>query len=52
MRYHTKPHKFDDYKELKTPMPPPKIIKKLEKLKEKGLNVEYPRAPWLHDNLE
>lgn len=52
VRYHTKPHKFDDYKELKTPMPPPKTVKKLEKLKEKGLEVEYPRVPWLHDHLD
>jgi hypothetical protein len=52
VRYHTKPHKFDDYKELKTPMPPPKKVKKLEKLKEKGLDVAYPRAPWFTDNKE
>jgi hypothetical protein len=52
MRYHIKPHKFPDYKELKVPMPPPKRVKKLEKLKEKGLSVEYPRAPWYTDNKE
>jgi len=52
MRYHLKPHKFDDYKSLKTPMPPQKILVKLEKLKEKGLNVAYPRAPWYTDNKE
>ena len=52
MRYHVKPHKFDDYKELKTPMPPPKKVKKLEKLREKGLEVDYPRAPWYTDNKE
>lgn len=52
MRYHIKPHKFPDYKELKVPMPPPKKIKKLEKLKEKGMIVEYPRAPWYNDHVD
>lgn len=52
IRYHTKPHKFDDYKELKTPMPPPKQVKKLEKIREKGIDVDYPRAPWFTDNME
>ena len=33
-------------------MPPQKILVKLEKLKEKGLNVAYPRAPWYTDNKE
>ena len=33
-------------------MPPPKKLKKLEKLKKKGLEVEYPRAPWFTDNVE
>ena len=33
-------------------MPPPKKVKKLEKLKEKGLDVEYPRAPWYTDNKD
>lgn len=52
MRYHLKPHKFGDHKQLKTPMPPPKTVAKLEKLKEKGLDVTYPRAPWFTDNKE
>ncbi len=39
MRYHLKPHKFQSHKELKTPMPPQKRVIKLEKLKEKGLDV-------------
>lgn len=52
IRYHTKPHKFKEYKELKTPMPPPKKVLKLEKLREKGLEVEYPKAPWYTDNKE
>jgi len=39
MRYHLKPHKFQTYKELKTPMPPQKRVIKLEKLREKGLEV-------------
>ena len=52
MRYHLKPHKFPSHKELKTPMPPQKRVIKLERLKEKGLQVEYPRAPWYTDNKE
>ena len=52
MRQHLKPHKFPAYKELKTPMPPQKRVLKLEKLIEKGLEVEYPRAPWFTDNKE
>ena len=52
MRQHMKPHKFDERKELKTPMPPNKKIKKLEKLKAKGLEVTYPSAPWFTDNYE
>ncbi len=52
MRYFLKPHKFGDHKTLKTPMPSPKIIAKLEKIKEKGIDVEYPRAPWYTDNKE
>jgi hypothetical protein len=45
-----KPHKFPEYKTLKTPMPSPKKVKKLEKLKEKGMDVEYPNAPWFTEN--
>lgn len=52
MRYHLKPHKFQTHKDLKTPMPPQKRVIKLEKLREKGLEVEYPRAPWYTDNKE
>jgi hypothetical protein len=33
-------------------MPPPKAVKKLEKMKRKGLDVDYPRAPWFTDNEE
>lgn len=33
-------------------MPPPKKVKKMEKLREKGLEVQYPRAPWYTDNVE
>lgn len=47
-----KPHKFDERKELKTPMPPNKKIKKLEKLKAKGMEVSYPSAPWFTDNYD
>jgi len=49
---HMKPHKFHPSKQLKTPMPPPKKVKKLEALRRKGLEVEYPRAPWYTDNVE
>lgn len=52
MRYHLKPHKFQTHKELKTPMPPQKRVIKLEKLREKGLEVDYPRAPWYTDNKD
>ena len=52
LRYHLKPHKFNPNKELKTPMPPPKKVKKLEYLRSKGLDVEYPAAPWYTDNVE
>ena len=53
MRNYLKPHRFGPHQQdLKTPMPPPKVIKKLEKLREKGLNVNYPRAPWFTDNVE
>ena len=52
MRNHMKPHKFHPDKQLKTPMPPPKKVKKLEALSRKGLEVEYPPAPWFTDNTE
>ena len=52
MKNHMKPHKFRSDKQLKTPMPPPKKVKKMEALKRKGLEVEYPRAPWYSDNVE
>ena len=52
MRSHLKPHKFDERKELKVPMPHNKEIKRLEKLKVKGLSVSYPSAPWFTDNFE
>jgi len=38
--------------EIKTPMPPNKQIKKLEKLKAKGFEVNYPSAPWFTDNYD
>jgi len=52
MRQFLKPHKFEEYQNYKTPMPSPKRLKKLEKLKEKGIEVEYPDAPWFSHNLE
>lgn len=42
-----KPHKFHKpFEQLKIPMPPPSKVLALEKLKDKGLEVEYPEAPW------
>jgi hypothetical protein len=52
LRNHLKPHKFHADTNLKTPMPPPKKVKKMESLKRKGLEVEYPDAPWYTDNVE
>ena len=53
MRQYLKPHKFPEWQdELKIPMPAPKIVKKLEKIREKGIEVEYPSAPWFTDNAE
>lgn len=52
MRNHIKPYNFKPDKELKVPMPPPKKVKKLERLRSKGLDVSYPRAPWYTDNVE
>ena len=52
LRQFLKPHKFAEYNEYKTPMPSPKRVKKLEKLKDKGIEVEYPDAPWFTYNKE
>ena len=52
MRNHLKPYKFDTHKTLKVPMPPNKQVKKLERLSKKGLEVNYPSAPWFTDNVE
>jgi hypothetical protein len=53
MRQYMKPHKFPEYApELKPPMPSPKRVKKLEKLRAKGIEVEYPDAPWFTYNKE
>lgn len=52
MREYLKPHKFPEYQELKSPMPPPKKVNKLEKLRSKGIEVSYPSAPWFTDNVE
>lgn len=52
MREYLKPHKFPEYKTLKAPMPPPKKVKRLERLREKGMAVSYPAAPWFTDNVE
>lgn len=52
LRKYLKPHKFPAYAALKTPMPPPKKVNKLESLRAKGLEVQYPAAPWFTDNKE
>jgi len=52
MRLYLKPHKFGEYEDLKSPMPSPKKVKKLEKLKTKGIDVSYPDAPWFTYNKE
>lgn len=41
-----KPHKYLVSKRVKDPMPPPKTVLKLNKLKEKGINVFYSHTPW------
>lgn len=33
-------------------MPSPKQLKKLEKIRDKGIEVSYPSAPWFTDNRE
>uniref|UniRef100_A0A7S3MZV7 Large ribosomal subunit protein uL15/eL18 domain-containing protein n=1 Tax=Strombidium inclinatum TaxID=197538 RepID=A0A7S3MZV7_9SPIT len=53
MRHYLKPHKFAPHQEtLKTPMPPQKTIKKLEKIRAKGIEVNYPMTPWFDNNKE
>lgn len=52
MRYYLKRHRFPEWQQLKTPMPPPKEVMKLEALKAKGLDVSYPKAPWFNDRQE
>lgn len=52
LRQYLKPHKFPEYQTLKTPMPSPKQVLKLEKIRDKGINVNYPDAPWLTYNRE
>ena len=52
LRQHLKPHKFQPDRTLKTPMPPPKKVKKMEKQKDRGIEVNYPPAPWYTDNEE
>ena len=53
MRQYLKPHKFPEWQgDLKIPMPAPKTVKKLERLREKGMEVQYPKAPWFTENAE
>ena len=52
MRNYLKPHKYPEYKTLKVPMPSPKKVLKLEKIREKGCEVSYPPAPWYTDNVD
>lgn len=44
-----KPHKFT-VPEAKIPMPKPKKVLKYEKMREKGLEVKYPPAPWYEEH--
>ena len=46
MRRFLKPHKYLLYKTVKDPMPPPKSVLKIQRLKAKGIDVSYPLAPW------
>jgi large subunit ribosomal protein L15 len=48
LKKHIKPHKFMN-PNVKIPMPPPDKVLKLEKLRDKGLDVEYPTAPWYEE---
>lgn len=43
-----KPHKFLN-PNVKIPMPPPDKVLKLEKIRDKGVEVEYPTAPWYEE---
>lgn len=52
LKNHLKPHKFHPDANLKTPMPPPKKVRKMEALRRKGLSVEYPDAPWFTYNVD
>jgi hypothetical protein len=52
MRQYLKPHKYPEYVLLKTPMPPPKKVRKMEKIRDKGIEVSYPDAPWFTYNKE
>ena len=52
MRNYLRPHLFPEWQTLKVPMPSPKMVKKLEHLKSKGLDVSYPRAPWFTDRQD
>lgn len=46
-----KPHKHVLGHLVKTPMPPPQKVLKLEAMKLKGVDVEYPKAPWFDDYM-
>lgn len=48
LRRFLKPHKFA-IPEAKIPMPPPKTVLKYESLRDKGLEVRYPKAPWYEE---
>jgi len=43
-----KPHKFVS-PDPKIPMPLPQKVLKLEKMRDKGCEVEYPTAPWYEE---
>lgn len=46
LRQYLKPHKFQEWQDRKNPMPSPKVVKRLERIKSKGIEVTYPDAPW------
>lgn len=48
LKKHIKPHKFIN-PNVKIPMPPPDKVLKLEKIRDKGIEVVYPTAPWYED---
>jgi len=50
LRYLLKPHKYE--RPIKDPMPDQKLVIKMEKRREKGVDVVYPPAPWYPHYVE